>query len=191
MACSSFFFIICLSLPVTGLNDRQLHRFFYSLESIFAADASKASEICEWIKSKGISIAIDDFGTGYSSLGYLNILPFDTLKIDRMFIEQIDNDPPDTNIIKLILSLAEQMSKSVVAEGVSTPAQLRFLRGRNCHLIQGFLLAQPVRPEEFANFLGKKPLYDHPDNMTACLRVINIADEEDHIFDISQEIAER
>lgn len=147
-------------------------------ETMFASDACKAIEICEWIKKRGLSVAIDDFGTGYSSLGYLNILPFDTLKIDRMFIEQIDNDPPDTNIIEMILDLAKHMSKSVVAEGVSSPAQLRFLQKRNCHLIQGFLIAEPVRPEEFVKFLGKTPLYDHPDNMTATLRLINTIDEK-------------
>jgi len=146
-------------------------------ESMFASDASKAIEICKWIKSKGLSIAIDDFGTGYSSLGYLNSLPFDTLKIDRLFIENIDSDPPDTSVIEVILSFAKQMSKNVVAEGVSSPAQLRFLRSRHCHLIQGFLLAQPVLPEEFVEFLGKTPLYDHPDNMTASLRLISTPDE--------------
>jgi diguanylate cyclase (GGDEF)-like protein len=157
-------------------------------ESMFASDANKAIEICKWIKSRGLSIAIDDFGTGYSSLGYLNSLPFDTLKIDRLFIENIDNDPPDTSVIEVILSLAKQMSKNVVAEGVSSPAQLRFLRSHHCHLIQGFLLAQPVRPEEFVKFLGKTPLYDDPDNMTASLRLINIPDEtEGSIADVPTE----
>lgn len=135
-------------------------------ETMFASDARKAIEICEWIRSKGLSIAIDDFGTGYSSLGYLNILPFDTLKIDRLFIEKIDADPPDTNIIEMILGLAQQMSRKVVAEGVSSPAQLEFLRDRHCHLMQGFLLAQPLQPEEFVKFLGKKPLNDPLDDLT-------------------------
>ncbi len=161
-------------------------------ESMFANDARKAIEICEWIKSKGLSISIDDFGTGYSSLGYLNMLPFDTLKIDRVFTEQIDGDPPDTSIIEMIMSLAKQMSKSVIAEGVSSPAQLRFLRDRHCHLIQGFLLAQPVRPEEFVNFLGKNPLYEHPDDMTASLRVIDTAgDKEDRVASVSKAAVER
>ncbi len=140
-------------------------------ESLFATDACKTIEICEWIKNRGLSIAIDDFGTGYSSLSYLNMLPFDTLKIDRLFIEQIDSDPPETKIIEMILDLGKHLSKNIVAEGVSSQTQLQFLQGRQCQLVQGFLIAEPVAPKEFSKLVGKTPYYDKLNSMTTTLRM--------------------
>jgi len=96
------------------------------------------------IKAMGIHVAIDDFGTGYSSLSYLAKLPIDTLKIDRSFIQSMDDDPAGTAIVSSIISLAHALALGVVAEGVETEAQARRLAELGCDTLQGYLFSRPV-----------------------------------------------
>jgi EAL domain-containing protein (putative c-di-GMP-specific phosphodiesterase class I) len=100
------------------------------------------------LKRLGVHIAIDDFGTGYSSLSVLRLLPVDTLKIDRSFVRGV-SDAPDDNaaIAAAVIALAHSLNLSVVAEGVETRAQLRFLSVQGCDAWQGFLAAPPVPVE--------------------------------------------
>ena len=99
------------------------------------------------IKRLGVRLAIDDFGTGYSSLAYLKWLPFDVLKVDRSFVNNIDGDPRDEAIVTTIITLARRLEKTVVAEGVENSRQLEALARLGCHEAQGFLLGRPVPPE--------------------------------------------
>ncbi|MBX7185812.1 MAG: bifunctional diguanylate cyclase/phosphodiesterase [Vicinamibacteria bacterium] len=110
------------------------------------------------LKAMGVSIAIDDFGTGYSSLAYLRNLPLDTIKIDRSFIRDVGVDLGDGALVTTIIALAQGRDLRVVAEGVETEEQLKFLIARGCDYAQGFLLARPMPPEDLAGFLPKGAL---------------------------------
>jgi EAL domain-containing protein (putative c-di-GMP-specific phosphodiesterase class I) len=104
------------------------------------------------LKAMGVSIAIDDFGTGYSSLAYLRNLPLDTIKIDRSFIRDVGVDLGDGALVTTIIALAQGRDLRVVAEGVETEEQLKFLIARGCDYAQGYLLARPLPPEELRDY---------------------------------------
>jgi EAL domain-containing protein (putative c-di-GMP-specific phosphodiesterase class I) len=90
------------------------------------------------LKSLGVGLAIDDFGTGYSSLSYLKHLPVDFLKIDRSFINGLNQGPIDEKIVSAIFGLSEALGLKVIAEGVETSNQLAQLREQGCELAQGY-----------------------------------------------------
>lgn len=112
-----------------------------------------AREILESLKKMGFSIAIDDFGSGFSSLTYLREFPADVVKIDRVFIQNLLTDPVSEAIVGCVVTLAEALHLSVLAEGVETPEILERVKHLGIDLVQGFLLGQPVPPEEFATLL--------------------------------------
>jgi diguanylate cyclase (GGDEF)-like protein len=101
------------------------------------------------LKELGVSIAIDDFGIGYSSLMYLKRFPIDRLKIDRMFVSDSTTDPDDAALVMTIITMAHNLRLNVMAEGVETEEQLRFLRLLKCDEGQGYFFAKPVPPEFF------------------------------------------
>ena len=111
------------------------------------------------IKKLGIKISIDDFGTGYSSLGYLQQFPFDTLKIDRSFLKNIDRNPTNAIITKTIIEMAHQLNLKVVAEGLETQAELAFLVKHKCDEAQGYLFSRPLPTREFEQLLSKKKCF--------------------------------
>jgi EAL domain-containing protein (putative c-di-GMP-specific phosphodiesterase class I) len=92
---------------------------------------------------------MDDFGTGYSSLAYLKKFPITTLKIDRAFVIGVPADPNDSAIAQAIVTLGKQLRQEIVAEGVETTEQMRFLRGLGCDQLQGFLFSPPVEVTVF------------------------------------------
>ena len=99
---------------------------------------------------KGIGLAIDDFGTGYSSLIQLRQLPFTEVKIERLFIQDLAQSRDSRTIVKAIIDLAHGLGLSATAEGVETPEQLAILRDFGCDIIQGYLIAQPLAPEDLS-----------------------------------------
>ena len=105
------------------------------------------------IKEKGFSIAIDDFGTGYSSLNMLEMMPIDTLKIDKSFIDRIDIKEEKTNFIEIIMFITKKLNLKTVAEGVETIEQVNYLKKWNCDLIQGYVYQKPLRFEEFKKYI--------------------------------------
>ena len=105
------------------------------------------------IRELGVTIAIDDFGTGFSSLNYLTKLPVDTLKIDRSFVADISDDPDDAAIVRAIIALGHSLDLGIVAEGVETAAQLKFLQSESCDAIQGFLMSAAVPEDRFRALL--------------------------------------
>ncbi len=109
-----------------------------------------ALTLLEEIAATGVELAIDDFGTGYSSLSYLKQLPVDTLKVDKSFVQEIDIDRNGEAIVRAIVALAKTMGMSVVAEGVETQGQARFLAALDCDVGQGYLWGKPMAATEFA-----------------------------------------
>jgi diguanylate cyclase (GGDEF)-like protein len=105
------------------------------------------------LQAAGVRISIDDFGTGFSSLAYLKRLPIDVLKIDRSFVHDAFSDPDDAALVMAIVSLAHTLRLKVVAEGVESEDQLRFLHLLRCDAIQGFLFSKPLPAENFALLL--------------------------------------
>ncbi len=105
------------------------------------------------LKAMGIRISIDDFGTGYSSLSYLKRFPIDVLKIDQSFVRDIPKDEDDAAIASTIITMAHSLGLKVVAEGVETMEQLKFMRQHGCDAMQGYYLSKPIPPAQFEIFL--------------------------------------
>ena len=124
-------------------------------ESMLMEDSDSSQATLSRIKLLGIHISVDDFGTGYSSLAYLKRFPLDSLKIDRSFVHDLGVDPDDTAIVQAVIALAHSLRLSVVAEGVETIEQLRFLRAAHCEHAQGFHINRPMPAADFAAWLAQ------------------------------------
>jgi len=124
-------------------------------ESDAMRDAEAAVDMISELKALGVSISIDDFGTGYSSLSYLKRFDADVLKIDQSFVRDIATDHDDATIAASIITLAHSLGMRVVAEGIETEGQLRFLVGAGCDVGQGFLLSRPLEADQVAPFIQR------------------------------------
>jgi diguanylate cyclase (GGDEF)-like protein/PAS domain S-box-containing protein len=118
-------------------------------ESVVLDDVAVAADKMSAIKELGVGFAIDDFGTGYSSLAYLTRLPLDQIKIDRSFVRNLPGSANDAAVAHTIITLAESLGLSVIAEGVETEAQRRFLERHGCPSFQGFLFGKPMPIDAF------------------------------------------
>jgi PAS domain S-box-containing protein len=107
------------------------------------------------LRDIGVTVALDDFGTGYSSLTYLKHFPTDILKIDRSFVTDIASDAQSGAIVDTIIKLAHNLDMRVVAEGVETREQLKFLKAHGCDEIQGFLFSKPLPARDFLALLHR------------------------------------
>lgn len=105
------------------------------------------------LRSRGIRFSVDDFGTGYSSLSYLRTLPLHTLKIDRSFVNDIKPDSSEFTLVTTIITMAHSLGLQVIAEGVETAEQLRYLAEKECQLYQGYYFSRPIPVEEFTKLL--------------------------------------
>ncbi len=122
-------------------------------ESMLMQDPRQSVKILRKLKQLGVLLSVDDFGTGYSSLAYLKQFPLDALKIDRGFISEITQNQDDAAIALAIIDLAHNLGLKVVAEGVETEAQGRFLVRHGCDALQGFHFSRPIGPDAFARLL--------------------------------------
>jgi diguanylate cyclase (GGDEF)-like protein len=125
-------------------------------ESLVMEDIESNVRKLKAVRALGVSIAIDDFGTGYSSLGYLAKLPVQSLKIDRSFIITMVDDPDTTTLVRTIITLAHSLRLKVVAEGVDSEEQARFLRLLRCDEMQGYLFSRPVPFDDMNALLKEK-----------------------------------
>jgi diguanylate cyclase (GGDEF)-like protein len=126
-------------------------------ESSIMDNADSAIAVLTGLKEEGITISIDDFGTGFSSLSYLKRLPIDALKIDQSFVRDVTTDPDDAALVMAIVTLAHNLRLTVVAEGVETEEQLRFLHLLRCDEVQGYLFSKPLPAEALEKLLALNP----------------------------------
>jgi len=125
-------------------------------ENILISDIETIAHTMRSLKQQGFTFSIDDFGTGYSSLAYLKDLPIDTLKIDRLFIQDLVTNKDDATLVDTIIGMAKNLGLTTVAEGVETTEQLSFLENRGCQRYQGYLYSRPLPEDEFIALLAKK-----------------------------------
>ena len=126
-------------------------------ESVAMGDPLGAISLMNDLHARGIRLSIDDFGTGYSSLSYLKKFRVYKLKIDQSFVRDLTEDPEDRAIVSAIISMADSLGLSTIAEGVETPGQLEFLRERGCAEGQGYLFSRPLPPADFEAFARAHP----------------------------------
>jgi EAL domain-containing protein (putative c-di-GMP-specific phosphodiesterase class I) len=148
--------------------DRQLENFEISpsalhieiTESSLMQNVDDSGEVLRKLWDRSVRLHIDDFGTGYSSLSYLVRLPIHTLKIDRSFVERMDDGDSDLEIVKTIVRLAKNLGLSIIAEGVETEDQLKQLISLGCERAQGYLLSRPVESSVASDLIAAgKPLF--------------------------------
>lgn len=122
-------------------------------ESMIIHDMNLVMKIMQGLKSIGISIAVDDFGTGYTSLESLKKLPIDMLKIDKSFIANVVDSQDDASIVQAVIALGHNMNMKIIAEGVETEEQLKFLLDKQCDYGQGYFFSKPVLAEKIEGLL--------------------------------------
>jgi diguanylate cyclase (GGDEF)-like protein/PAS domain S-box-containing protein len=130
------------ALALSGLDPRWLE--LEITESVIMQEPERIAGLLGQLKALGVRISIDDFGTGYSSLAYLKRFPLDKIKIDRSFVTDLEHDPNDAAIVRLVIGIAKELELKVIAEGVETAGQLDFLRRHQCDEVQGYFLSRPV-----------------------------------------------
>ncbi|MBW7457675.1 GGDEF domain-containing phosphodiesterase, partial [Paenibacillus sepulcri] len=137
-------------LDRTGLEAQYLD---LEITETMTMDVTHASSCLLELTKLGVHISIDDFGTGYSSFHYLKNLPIGRLKIDRSFVSDIEHDPGDAAIVAAIIAMAHSLQLQVIAEGVETEVQMKFLQKHLCDEMQGFLWSPPVTGYEITEML--------------------------------------
>lgn len=123
-------------------------------EGLIIEDFHQASSKMSELQALGINFSIDDFGTGYSSLAYLKRLPLNELKIDKSFVQDAPTDPNDSALVAVIIDIASHFNLRVIAEGVETLEQAKFLKARGCKFFQGYLYGKPSPMSEFTSIWG-------------------------------------
>jgi len=118
-------------------------------EGLAMANIKHSIDTMEQLKQLGIRFSMDDFGTGYSSLSYLHQMPIDELKIDQSFVRNISNSPENEVIVDTIIAMAQQLNLKIVAEGIESAEELKYLRLRQCDYFQGYHFARPIPFHKF------------------------------------------
>jgi diguanylate cyclase (GGDEF)-like protein/PAS domain S-box-containing protein len=146
-------------LLATGLSPARLE--LEITEGVLIGDFSGAVSMLRRLKNLGVRIAMDDFGTGYSSLSYLQAFPFDKIKIDQAFVANLAHSRQAVTIIRAVIALGRGLDLPVVAEGVETEEQLKFLAAEGCSEVQGYYVGRPRPIAEYAVVVGRAPVSSH------------------------------
>jgi diguanylate cyclase (GGDEF)-like protein len=133
---------------------------FEVTESVMMREPEEAVKLLRSLKAIGVRVTIDDFGTGYSSLAYLKRLPIDCVKIDASFVRGIPVDASDVAITETVIAMSRSLGLRVVAEGVETRDQMRFLEQRGCDEMQGFYFSRPLTADQLAAYLRQESAED-------------------------------
>jgi len=131
------------ALKTSGLSPKRLE--LEITETVLLDKSDQVLATLHALRALGVRISMDDFGTGYSSLSYLRSFPFDKIKIDRSFVQDLDSNHDGQAIMRSIISLGMGLGVTITAEGVETEAELSCLRAEGCHEGQGFLFSR-ARP---------------------------------------------
>lgn len=138
-------------LEETGLEPAALE--LELTESTVMEKPKEAAVILLRLQQLGVSISIDDFGTGFSSFSYLKQFPMNALKIDRSFIQNIEEEEADKAIAKAMISLARNLGLMIVAEGVENEKQMKILESADCDTAQGYFISRPLDADAFLNYM--------------------------------------
>lgn len=125
-------------------------------ESIFSEGDNSAKNLVYELKSNGFNVSMDDFGSGYSSLNLLRIMPIDTLKIDKVFIDDIETSKKSVTIIEEIIDMAKRIDIQTICEGIETKAQRDILCDAGCDMAQGYYYSKPLKESDFEDLLNKE-----------------------------------
>ena len=143
------------ALALSGLAPQRLE--LEVTESVLLAASEANVATLHALRQLGVRIAMDDFGTGYCSLSYLQRFPFDTIKIDRSFVNRLGDDPHSTAIVRAVIGLGASLGIVTVAEGVETEAQFAQLRAEGCGEVQGYLFGRPAPAAEARRLIRREP----------------------------------
>ena len=142
---------VALALADSGLDPASLE--LEVTESLIMRDLAQSVGKMRELKAMGVALSIDDFGTGYSSLSALKSFPISSLKIDKSFVSELADNQDDQAIAMAVISLGHKLNLRVIAEGVETEQQVRFLRENDCDEMQGYLFSPPVAPDKIVELL--------------------------------------
>jgi diguanylate cyclase (GGDEF)-like protein len=147
---------ILAALASSGLPPQRLE--LEITETVLLSDDRETIDLLHQLRKHGVRISLDDFGTGYSSLGYLRRFPFDKMKIDRSFVQDLGSNKDTAAIVRALIDLATNLGMTTTAEGVETREQLDWLRQECCTEIQGYLISRPVPQQDVPQLLQRDHL---------------------------------
>ncbi len=144
--------IVMKALDASGLEAEYLE--LEITERLILDNTIETAEILKHLDRAGIRLSVDDFGTGYSALSYLKSYPFDTLKIDKSFVQDVLKEQDDASLVRAIINMAHSLGLRVIAEGVEEEAQTHFLQQEGCDYSQGYFYSRPMPEEKFEKWLS-------------------------------------
>ncbi|MGO1461661.1 MAG: EAL domain-containing protein [Marinobacter sp.] len=122
-------------------------------ESLLLDNSIETADILKQLDRAGVRLSVDDFGTGYSALSYLKSYPFDTLKIDKSFVQDVLKEPEDASLVRAIINMAHSLGLTIIAEGVEEESQTYFLKQEGCDFAQGYFYSRPLSAGAFSEWL--------------------------------------
>ncbi|MCT7952183.1 EAL domain-containing protein [Ancylothrix sp. C2] len=126
-------------------------------ESAIMENTQAAAKVLQQLREREIQLSLDDFGIGYSSLSYLHSFPVDTIKIDKSFVGCLEDNDKNLGLVPAIMCIAKTMGMSVIAEGIESSEQLKYLRNLKCDYSQGYLFSRPLEPTKVIELIGASP----------------------------------
>lgn len=148
---AGFIYTVMNALETSGLEPQQLE--LEITERLILDNTIETADILRQLDQSGIRLSVDDFGTGYSALSYLKSYPFDTLKIDKSFVQDVMKEQDDAALVKAIINMAHSLGLTVIAEGVEEEAQTHFLQMEGCDYSQGYFYSRPLPEGDFRDWL--------------------------------------
>lgn len=161
-------------------------------EQILMYRSDSIDKVFSDFKKQGFTLSLDDFGTGYSALSYLKHYPFDYVKIDQSFVQELPHNLDDASITRAVISMAHSLGIKVIAEGVETEAQCKFLSDNMCDQIQGHFFSKPLDSEQMQRFLQEKTVLDkHLLRLGKPDRTLLLVDDEPNILSALKRLLRR